>query len=196
MERRAPSAVVADAYRLVEVERDASTGGVIPPHAIRTGDICRLQPLLSGSAKKKDVTEAQKVAVEGVVSRVKEGSITLSLRNDEEIPFSFETRCWLFAPDFRDTIDGRVKLANEVTFKRMKDTMTRLQETSQNELSSLSRILLGVSEPTDPSEIKDVKFFDGTLNESQKDAVRFSLSAPELALIHGPPGVLLSNQRN
>lgn len=70
----------------------------MPPHAIRTGDIGRLQPLLSGSAKKRDVTEAKRLAVEGVVSRVKEGSITISLRNDEEIPFSFETRCWLFSP--------------------------------------------------------------------------------------------------
>jgi len=79
----------------VELARDPSTGGVIPPHAIRTGDICRLQPLLSGSAKKRDLTEASKNAVEGVVSRVKEGSITLALRADEEVPFDFESRCWL-----------------------------------------------------------------------------------------------------
>ena len=80
----------------MELERDASTGGSIPPHAIRTGDTCRLQPLLPGSAKKKEVTDAGKMAVEGVVSRVKEGSITLSVRNEDEIPLSFETRCWLF----------------------------------------------------------------------------------------------------
>jgi hypothetical protein len=67
----------------------------MPPHAIRTGDICRLQPLLSGSAKKKDITEASKNAIEGVISRVKESSITLSLRTDEQIPFAFETRCWV-----------------------------------------------------------------------------------------------------
>jgi DNA polymerase alpha-associated DNA helicase A len=145
---------------------------------------------LSGSAKKKDIVEAKNVAVEGVVSRVKEGSVTLSLRNDEEIPFSFETRCWLFVSlCVTAGVNGRVKLANEVTFKRMKDTMTRLQDTSQNELSSLSRILLAISEPTEPNEMKDIKFFDETLNDSQKDAVRFSLSVPELALIHGPPGV-------
>ena len=85
----------ADSYRLVELERDASTGGIIPPHAIRVGDICRLQPLLSGSAKKKELTEASKNAVEGVISRVKENNITLALRTDEEIPFGFEVRCWL-----------------------------------------------------------------------------------------------------
>ena len=82
-------------FRLVELERDTSTGGILPPHAIRTGDICGLQPLLSGSAKKKDLTEASRNTVEGVISRVKENSITLSLRTDEQIPFGFETRCWL-----------------------------------------------------------------------------------------------------
>jgi hypothetical protein len=67
----------------------------MPSHLMRTGDICRLQPLLSGSSKKKALVEAGKTAVEGVISRVKENSITLSLRNDEEISFGFETRFWL-----------------------------------------------------------------------------------------------------
>lgn len=85
-----------DLNRLLDLERDVSTGGVMPTHAIRTGDICRLQPQLSGSSKKKDLTDAAKNAVEGVVSRVKENSITLSLRTDEELPFGFEVRCWLY----------------------------------------------------------------------------------------------------
>ena len=82
-------------FRIVELERDLSTGGIIPPHSIRTGDVCRLQQQLSASAKKKDVADATKNAVEGVIARVKENSITLSLRNDEEIPFALEARCWL-----------------------------------------------------------------------------------------------------
>ena len=89
-----------------------------------------------------------------------------------------------------------MKLANEVTFKRMKDTMQRLHETSVNELNSLSKILLGISEPTEVVEKQDVKFYDETLNDSQKDAVRMSLSAPEIALIHGPPGVSISPPLN
>lgn len=83
-------------FRLVDLERDPSTGAVMPPHSIRTGDICRLQPQLSGSARKKELTEASKKAVEGVIARVKEGTITLSLRTDEEVPFDFQTRCWLY----------------------------------------------------------------------------------------------------
>src|SRR5436190_1219450 len=86
-------------------------------------------------------------------------------------------------------IKCRVKLANEVTFKRMKDTMERLRDTPANGLASLHSILLGQTKPSSVQDLVDVKFIDETLNDSQKDAVRFSLSAPEIALIHGPPGV-------
>ena len=82
---------------MLELARHPSVGGGgIPPPAIRAGDICRLQPLLSGSAKKKELAEARQNSVEGVISRVKESGVTLALRNDEEIPFGFESRCWLY----------------------------------------------------------------------------------------------------
>jgi DNA polymerase alpha-associated DNA helicase A len=71
----------------------------------------------------------------------------------------------------------------------MADTMALLKDTPMENLSTLSRILLGQTAPTKVTDLVDLKFFDETLNESQKEAVRFSLSAPEIALIHGPPGV-------
>jgi DNA polymerase alpha-associated DNA helicase A len=74
----------------------------------------------------------------------------------------------------------------------MCDTMERLRDTPQDKLSPLSNILLGRSAPTKVEEIQDIKFIDETLNDSQKDAVRYCLSAPEIALIHGPPGVLIA----
>jgi len=85
--------------------------------------------------------------------------------------------------------DASVKLANEVTFKRMKDTIERLRDTPAEKLSPLANILLGHSKPTIAPKLENLKFIDDTLNDSQKDAVRFALAAPELALIHGPPGV-------
>jgi DNA polymerase alpha-associated DNA helicase A len=83
----------------------------------------------------------------------------------------------------------RVKLANEITFKRMSDTMARLRDSPINDISPLANILLGRTDPSPVQELADVKFIDETLNNSQKDAVRFCLSASEIALIHGPPGV-------
>jgi DNA polymerase alpha-associated DNA helicase A len=67
--------------------------------------------------------------------------------------------------------------------------MERLRDTPPDKLSPLASILLGRSSPTKVEEVKQIKFIDETLNDSQKDAVQFSLSAPEIALIHGPPGV-------
>lgn len=55
-------------------------------------------------------------------------------------------------------------------------------------MTPLMRVLLGMSEPSEKVAAQDLKFFDGTLNPSQRDAVRFALESPEVACIHGPPG--------
>lgn len=56
-------------------------------------------------------------------------------------------------------------------------------------LHGLSQVLLGQRPPSPPENVSDLQFFDESLNESQKDAVRFALGAHEIALVHGPPGV-------
>lgn len=75
--------------------------------------------------------------------------------------------------------------------------MEKLKKMGENEYSVLIRVLLGLNSPTIfPRDLKNaeyghgqIEFIDQTLNESQKDAIRFSLSSPEVCLIHGPPGV-------
>ena len=106
---------------------------------------------------------------------------------------------------------GRVKLANDVTYKRyvyclgtiqtkygkglmwgdrMNWTMERLEKMTENEYTILTRVLSGLGTPTPVSqENAKVDFVDQTLNDSQRDAVRFALASREVALIHGPPGV-------
>jgi DNA polymerase alpha-associated DNA helicase A len=56
------------------------------------------------------------------------------------------------------------------------------------ELNALTRVLLGISPPSEPTPIRSIQFFDPSLNDSQKEAIEFALSAPEIACIHGPPG--------
>lgn len=85
----------------------------------------------------------------------------------------------------------RVKLANDVTYKRLNQTMTKLQKLTESEQSILTRVLFGQSSPTpvSPDELKkDVKWHEASLNESQKDSIRFALASRDIALIHGPPG--------
>lgn len=56
--------------------------------------------------------------------------------------------------------------------------------------NALQRVLFGLAPPSEPEDIGEIQYFNPTgLNDSQKKAVRLALSSPELALIHGPPGV-------
>lgn len=73
----------------------------------------------------------------------------------------------------------------------MNQTMTRLQKMNDSEHSVLSRVLFGQSSPTPiTAQDLDKKFdwVDLSLNDSQKDAIRFALASKDIVLIHGPPG--------
>lgn len=55
------------------------------------------------------------------------------------------------------------------------------------------RVLFGQASPSSPSpdtlrELEGVPWIDPSLNDSQKDAIKFVLASPDVALIHGPPG--------
>lgn len=78
----------------------------------------------------------------------------------------------------------------------MNQTMEKLQKMGEAEYSSFIRVLFGLSSPspvpadlTSDSDVGTIEWFDPTLNDSQKEAIRFSLASREVALIHGPPGV-------
>jgi DNA polymerase alpha-associated DNA helicase A len=149
------------------------------PHTFRVGDIVSID---SVSGKKQD---AEKKTT-GVVYRVMAVKIIVSLKGIltkgltlEELPEDVQDRCSIF------------KMANDVAFTRMKDAIKRLDKA---EPSPLLDCLFGeVDSPglghTNASEYADLEFFDESLNESQRDAIRFSLGSPRISLIHGPPGV-------
>ncbi|VDI49271.1 ATP-dependent RNA/DNA helicase IGHMBP2, partial [Mytilus galloprovincialis] len=44
------------------------------------------------------------------------------------------------------------------------------------------------SELSLPLESKEIYYINSNLDESQKEAVRFALGQPEIAVVHGPPG--------
>jgi DNA polymerase alpha-associated DNA helicase A len=56
------------------------------------------------------------------------------------------------------------------------------------EMNPLMRVLLGYGAPSPLAPKPEITFFDPSLNQSQKEAVYFSLQAQEVACIHGPPG--------
>jgi DNA polymerase alpha-associated DNA helicase A len=67
--------------------------------------------------------------------------------------------------------------------------LERLQKRCEEGGSPLMNVLLGQSSPSTVQSMDDIVFFDDTLNDSQKEAVKFTLGSPEISLIHGPPGV-------
>lgn len=83
---------------------------------------------------------------------------------------------------------------------RMNQTMTRLQKMTEDEYSSFLRVLFGLSSPSPVPQNPDgleagfgkIEWISESLNESQKEAIKFALASREVALIHGPPGVSLS----
>ncbi|KAK7509835.1 P-loop containing nucleoside triphosphate hydrolase protein [Phyllosticta citriasiana] len=163
---------------VLDLEQDSAVKGAsgeLPQHGIRVGDIVGLAEQPAGSARKKDKADKKERGAEGVVLKVTRGAVSVALdKEDVEVPGG---RLWL------------VKLANDVTYKRMSQTMTRLQKFTEDEYSPFIRALFGLSSLSPlPSDLPSQDWIDATLNNSQKDAIRFALAARELALIHGPPG--------
>lgn len=72
----------------------------------------------------------------------------------------------------------------------MKQTMEKMVKLTENEHSHFQRVAFGHTSPLQPDyeSTGPVDFTDPTLNDSQKDAIRFALAAKDIALIHGPPG--------
>ncbi|KAK9255956.1 P-loop containing nucleoside triphosphate hydrolase protein [Lipomyces tetrasporus] len=160
---------------VLELEPDAAISNEVDRGVgIRTGDIVAVERI--PSATEKRLKSAISPRVEGVILRV----------TPKQIHVAIDDR---FA-DAAVALDGRLwvtKLVNSVTYKRMNDTIESL--TKLVTPTRLQRIVLGSIKPSQPkTPERHVKFFDNTLNDSQKDAVQFALSASEVAVIHGPPG--------
>ena len=48
----------------------------------------------------------------------------------------------------------------------------------------------GIAAPSEKIPLENLSFFDPKLNDNQKAAVKLGLESPELACIHGPPGII------
>ena len=88
--------------------------------------------------------------------------------------------------DYPDAERLRIDLSpDEITRKRMLNALKRAQD-ARGRTKELRDILLGQRELSFKNQ-KDCQF-NTELNESQQAAIRFALSASDVAIIHGPPG--------
>ena len=78
---------------------------------------------------------------------------------------------------------------NRVTYKRMLEALDAVIETTNTRLALFRDISLGEKkESIVKIDIRELEWFDKGLNASQKEAVKKSIEADDIALIHGPPG--------
>jgi len=90
--------------------------------------------------------------------------------------------------DLEDTARCRIDLASdEVARQRQQSALDRARTASRERLAELRQVLLGEIAP-DFQSLAEFQPIDASLNPSQQEAVRFALSARDVAIIHGPPG--------
>ncbi|XP_058208607.1 uncharacterized protein LOC131321719 isoform X2 [Rhododendron vialii] len=155
------------------LEFQSNKGDVLPAHKFGTHDVVVLKP------NKADLGSPP--LGQGVVYRLKDTSITIAF---DDIP--------------EDGLNSPLrleKLANEVTYRRMKDTLIQLSKgVLKGPAADLVPVLFGERLPT--MSKKDVSFspFNPNLDHSQflfsfkKDAISKALSSKNIFLLHGPPG--------
>ncbi|KAM7396863.1 hypothetical protein PAMP_019871 [Pampus punctatissimus] len=113
----------------------------------------------------------------GIVTRVTQAAISVAI-DDSKDGLSFDT----------DAFYNLLKLANDVTYKRMKHALNALNGHCNGPVANLINVLFGEAKPSSQSQPNKVEFLNLNLDDSQREAVSFALSQRELAVIHGPPG--------
>lgn len=180
--------------RLVELERPSAhhESPIFPSHLLRTGDIAALLELsdTSKASKAKSGKSFDEMhRNEGVIYRVTDTRIILAIQQkdgEKDNAMEFPQRLML------------VKLANDAVFDRKEKTLIELRkrvvpaDSSDETLrpDPLTSVLLGIGDPTYAPATESFKLYDANLNDSQRRAVEFCLSANEIALVHGPPGTV------
>ncbi|XP_027902111.1 DNA-binding protein SMUBP-2 [Vigna unguiculata] len=149
------------------IEFQSTKGDVLPAHKFGTHDVVVLK------LNKADL--GSPALGQGVVYRLKDSSITVAF---DDIP--------------EDGLNSPLRLekvANEVTYRRMKDALIQLSKgVHKGPASDLIPVLFGERQPTVSK--KDISFtpYNRNLDQSQKEAVLKALSSKNVFLLHGPPG--------
>lgn len=151
--------------------RKSMCPSVLPSNTFGPGDIVGLYQS-EGQAKPSQLGS-------GVVTRVTQTSLTVAF-DDSQDGINVD----------RDGLYNLMKLANNVTYRRLTNALKTLNAYSGGPASHLISVFFGYSEPgTISHQLADALEFSNTgLDNSQKEAVAFAISQKDVAIIHGPPG--------
>ncbi|KAJ6792790.1 DNA-binding protein SMUBP-2 [Iris pallida] len=149
------------------LELQPNRGDILPAHKFGTHDVVVLKP------NKADPGSAS--LGQGVVYRIKDSAITVAF---DDIP--------------EDGLNSPLRLekvANEVTYRRMKDALIQLSKGVQKGPAvDLVPVLFGEKPPEILKKTFQLTPFNKNLDHSQKDAILKALMSKQVFLLHGPPG--------
>ncbi|XVE75645.1 hypothetical protein DITRI_Ditri12bG0109700 [Diplodiscus trichospermus] len=150
------------------LEFQSTKGDVLPAHKFGTHDVVVV-------LKPNKADTSFPAIGQGVVYRLKDSSITVAF---DDIP--------------EDGLNSPLRLekvANEVTYRRMKDALIQLSKgVLKGPAADLVPVLFGERPPTVSKKCTTFTPFNSNLDHSQKDAITKALSSKDVFLLHGPPG--------
>lgn len=148
--------------------RRCGSVAVLPSNSFTSGDIVGLYDAAN---------EGGQLAT-GILTRITQKSVLVAFDESHDFQLTLD----------RENLYRLLKLANDVTYKRLKKALVALKKYHSGPASPLIKVLFGGSAPSPVQEIPSLTFYNTALDPSQKEAVSFALSQKELAIIHGPPG--------
>ncbi|CAL9204999.1 unnamed protein product [Musa hybrid cultivar] len=151
----------------VLLEFQSNKGDLLPAHKFSNHDVVIVKPNKADSSSP--------LLGQGVVYRLKDSSIIVAF---DDIP--------------EDGLNGPLRLekvANEVTYRSMKNALIQLGKGIQRgPAEDLVPVLFGEKPPVVSKKATQFSPFNKNLDHSQRDAVLKSLSCKDVFLLHGPPG--------
>lgn len=152
---------------IVEVEK---ANNFDQPHSFQSGKLISLFSNASGTPQKNHIS--------GVINYVRDHTMVITI-NGEDLPDWIE-----------DGMLGIDVMFDEMTYKEMEFALKAVMKAEDNRVAELREILLGEkTASTEAAEtIHEQTVTSNVLNESQQQALKKIIAAPDVAFIHGPPG--------
>jgi superfamily I DNA and/or RNA helicase len=152
---------------IIEVEK---TNHLNEPHSFQSGKLVSVFSNATGTP--------QKHHLQGVINYVRENTMVITVNGDD-------------LPDWIE--DGQLGvdvMFDEMTYKEMEFALKSVIKAEDNRVAELRELLLGqeVSGHQSPVASDQLPASVSVLNESQLNALNKTISSPDVAFIHGPPG--------
>ncbi|XP_053304498.1 DNA-binding protein SMUBP-2 [Spea bombifrons] len=148
--------------------RKFDSEAVLPSNSFSSGDIVGLY----------DSNSPTEPLATGIVAGVTQKTINVAFDDSSNDTLILGTEC-----TYR-----LLKLANDVTYKRIKRALTTLGQYHSGPAFDLINVLFCSSEPSSFVQPRALEFYNPSLDDSQKEAIAFALGQREVAIVHGPPG--------